>query len=376
MLLLGLMLGTSAQAQTCGLVTLQGAEGEAQAWASSIDASLFDALGNRCDAVERYPAPECSADVACLKVLAKQSELDMLWGGTVKDGNGQAVVTLFVVMQDQSEPLRLIRGAPIEDWPGLVQSWVDGTVGLDDPEPAPVVDAEVAADAEAYNSDPDAFLNELGAMADEPEVVEEIAEAVVEATPIDIGAIDIGDEEAELLDEAVDIVRGSSETDLEKTASHVVFRIYGGPAVWQLPVADTGMALGVHMGKRFMLEFEGGAWLGQKYDVRSPTIRTYMLVPAAIGLSYDPPAHKVRPSIGLDLTGTLFHIDPESGVPTGAIGARAKGSLDLMISKAVGFGVQGYVGAAYAPGIHWRVDPSFKETRPLFGARLGWVVRG
>ncbi len=224
----------------------------------------------------------------------------------------------------------------------------------------------VANAASSSDRDQQAFLEEPEEVIGQPQPLfpDDVAEAAPEPS------------DDEILDSAIDIDLERVDATRERTASKVVFRTFGGVAMWQLAVADAGMALGMHLGPRLLLEFEGGGWVGQKHETHGPTVRTYLLIPAALGLSYDPSAHRVRPSVGIDLLGTLFHIDLESGLPSIATGARAKGGFDLMMSDVIGFGLQGFVGAAYAPGIQRRVDPSFTETKSLFGARLGLVVRG
>ncbi len=141
-------------------------------------------------------------------------------------------------------------------------------------------------------------------------------------------------------------------------------------------MVDAGLAYSPHLSPSVALNLEVGALWGRKYRFGTSEVAQYLLLPAALGLLWDPPATgPLQPRVGLDFVVTLYAVDAATGVPRVAPGGRARVGADLMASDSVGLGIDVLGGVAVAPGIDARIDPRFSPLAPTLGARLSGVLQ-
>jgi len=179
------------------------------------------------------------------------------------------------------------------------------------------------------------------------------------------------DPEGLSLDTLEPIEMEERSTQPTASPSKVVLRLMGGVSAWQLPGASGGMELGLHLGPALTLELEGGAIYGRKRETHTPEVHDVLLIPAALGLGIDPPGSKrVRPSLALLGTGTLYSLQPRVSP-----GFKVRPALDFTTRSGLGLSIEGFAGANLAPGIDVAIDPDFKVFSRVVGARMGFVFR-
>jgi len=310
-------LASTASAQTCAVLEMEPTGG-AEDTAAAIHAELVRGLERGgCATVLplRREQADCQTEEACLRGVLRDHGADVSMGGTVQPSEEGVFIALRVVGLDTS--FWWSREMPREETSELA------TIVLD------------ALDAANWLREADADPERLSLDSLEPiEMVERSSEPVA-------------------------------------SSSTLVLRAMGGVSAWQLPGASGGLELGLHLGPTLTLEVEGGAVYGLKRETHTPEVHEVLLLPAAVGLGFDPPGTKrIRPSVALLATGTLYSLQPLVSP-----GFKVRPALDFTTSSGLGVSLEGFVGANVAPGIDVSIDPDFEVFSRVLGARMGFVFR-
>jgi hypothetical protein len=238
-------------------------------------------------------------------------------------------------------------------------------------EEEPVVEDGLALDTEPIYADETDGEEEFAPAA---ETVEERALPLIEDAPEEEAAIEEAPVER---GERPDRTAARVEVPNVQGPPRAALRVTVGFAHFQNPSLDLGLGLGIALRPDVWLDAEVGGWLSRSsQDSADEVTHAYFLVPAAVGVVFKKPDGPVRPYVGFGALLFSYFVDPDSGKPHVAPGARGMGGAEFSIGRKVGLVVNGSAGFAYAKDIAALSNEAGYRDAAFVGAvRAGLLIR-